>query len=114
MSHANGTNGAISGTNGTALPERVIKTDLHQFANRRATDGPYADNLELDVLIVGAGFSGTYLLYEMRDTRRLSTTLVSVLVEHGEPLSPRFSGPRRGEMISDKIKGDGIATPALV
>jgi ribulose 1,5-bisphosphate synthetase/thiazole synthase len=66
MSHANGTNGAISGTNGTALPERVIKTDLHQFANRRATDGPYADNLELDVLIVGAGFSGTYLLYEMR------------------------------------------------
>ena len=37
-----------------------------EFSNRRATDGPYADNLDLDVLIVGAGFGGSYLLYEMR------------------------------------------------
>lgn len=53
-------------TNGTALPERIIKSELSQYARRRRTDGPYADNLDLDVLIVGAGFSGTYLLYEMR------------------------------------------------
>ena len=48
------------------LPERIIKTELSQYGRRRATDGPYADNLDLDVLIVGAGFSGTMLLYEMR------------------------------------------------
>lgn len=54
-------------TNGNGVfPERVIKTELSQYARRRRTDGPYADNLDLDVLVVGAGFSGTYLLYEMR------------------------------------------------
>jgi len=46
--------------------ERVIKTELSQYARRRANDGAYADNLDLDVLIVGAGFSGIYMLYEMR------------------------------------------------
>lgn len=58
------TNGHTNG-NG-ALPERIIKSELSQFANRRRTDGPYADNLDLDVLVVGAGFSGTFMLYQMR------------------------------------------------
>jgi cation diffusion facilitator CzcD-associated flavoprotein CzcO len=49
-----------------AEPERILKTDLHQFANRRRTDGPYQDNLDIDVLIIGAGFGGSYALYEMR------------------------------------------------
>lgn len=48
------------------LPERVIKAELSQYARRRDITGPYADNLDLDVLIVGAGFSGIFLLYEMR------------------------------------------------
>ena len=43
-----------------------MKTELSQYGRRRATDGAYADNLDIDVLIVGAGFGGTYLLYEMR------------------------------------------------
>ena len=61
------TNGHTNGANGgTERPERILKTELHEYANRRRTDGPYADNLDLDVLVVGAGFSGTYLLYEMR------------------------------------------------
>ena len=42
------------------------KSRRFEFSNRRGTDGPYADNLDLDVLIVGAGFGGSYLLYEMR------------------------------------------------
>lgn len=46
--------------------ERILKTDLSQYSNRRRTDGPYADNLDVDVLIVGAGFGGAYCLYEMR------------------------------------------------
>jgi len=51
-------------TNG--LPERVLKTELSQYTRRRATDGAYADNLDPDVLVVGAGLSRTYLVYEMR------------------------------------------------
>lgn len=47
-------------------PERIIKRDLWEYAARRGTDGVYADNLDIDVLIVGAGFGGTYCLYEMR------------------------------------------------
>ena len=46
--------------------ERLLKTDLWQYAQRRGNSGPYADNLDVDVLIVGAGFSGAFLLYEMR------------------------------------------------
>lgn len=42
------------------------KTDLLEFAARRSNDGPYADNLDVDVLIVGAGFGGTYMLHQMR------------------------------------------------
>jgi len=48
------------------LPEKILKRDLYQFARRRKTDYPYNEDLEVDVLIVGAGFGGTYLLYEMR------------------------------------------------
>lgn len=36
-------------------PERILKTDLREYSNRTRQDGPYADNLDLDVLIVGAG-----------------------------------------------------------
>jgi cation diffusion facilitator CzcD-associated flavoprotein CzcO len=43
-----------------------IKTDLWQYGRRRRNEGPYEDNLDIDVLIVGAGFGGAYCLYEMR------------------------------------------------
>lgn len=43
-----------------------MKSELKEYANRRRTDGPYADNLDLDALIVGAGFGGVYVLYELR------------------------------------------------
>jgi len=51
---------------GEQKPERILKRHLHEYAERKRTDGPYADKLDIDVLIVGAGFGGTYLLYEMR------------------------------------------------
>ena len=47
-------------------PERLIKAHLWQYGDRLREDGPYADNLDIDVLIVGAGFGGAYCLYEMR------------------------------------------------
>lgn len=50
----------------TKNPERILKTDLWQYGRRRRNDGPYADNLDIDVLIIGAGFGGAYSLYECR------------------------------------------------
>lgn len=47
-------------------PERILKTDLREYSRRRRNDGAYADSLELDVLIVGAGFGGAFCLHEMR------------------------------------------------
>lgn len=72
--------------NGHTVPAHsALKTQLTEFAHRRSNEGPYADNLDVDVLIVGAGFGraehphlrntrsiltcapgGTYLLYELR------------------------------------------------
>ncbi|KAF7122866.1 hypothetical protein CNMCM5793_000976 [Aspergillus hiratsukae] len=43
-----------------------IRKELSEYVSRRGTTGPYADNLNVDVLIVGAGFGGMYCLYEMR------------------------------------------------
>ena len=47
-------------------PERVLQTDLRQLSQKARTGPQYADGLDLDVLIVGAGFGGTFLLHEMR------------------------------------------------
>ncbi|KAK9557443.1 hypothetical protein V6Z79_005546 [Aspergillus fumigatus] len=43
-----------------------IRKELSEYASLRGTTGPYADNLSVDVVIVGAGFGGIYCLYEMR------------------------------------------------
>ncbi|KAK3169207.1 hypothetical protein OEA41_008590 [Lepraria neglecta] len=50
----------------TERPQPIFKRDLADYSRRRGTTGPYADNLDIDVLIVGAGFGGVYLLHEMR------------------------------------------------
>lgn len=44
----------------------VLHRELSEYAHRSRQDGPYASHLDVDVPIVGAGFSGVYLLYEMR------------------------------------------------
>lgn len=49
-----------------ATAERVLKTDLWQYGRRTRTDGPYADNLDVDAIIVGGGFGGIMCLYELR------------------------------------------------
>ncbi|KAL1982018.1 hypothetical protein VTN96DRAFT_1842 [Rasamsonia emersonii] len=43
-----------------------MKSELREYAYRPSTTGPYADNLEVDVLVVGGGFGGVYCLYELR------------------------------------------------
>lgn len=43
-----------------------MKSELKEYARRRDTTGPYADDLDVDALIVGAGFGGVYMLYQLR------------------------------------------------
>ncbi|KAJ9246546.1 hypothetical protein DTO271D3_8137 [Paecilomyces variotii] len=58
-----------------------IKTELHEYAHRRSTTGPYADDLDVDVLIVGGGFGGVYCLHEVR-----KQGLKAVIFEAGNDL----------------------------
>ncbi|KAE8365731.1 hypothetical protein BDV27DRAFT_126352 [Aspergillus caelatus] len=43
-----------------------VRRELAENATRDAAEGNYADHLDVDVLIVGAGFGGIYSLYEIR------------------------------------------------
>lgn len=36
--------------------DRGMKTELTQYSHRRSNVGPYADDLDVDVVIVGGGF----------------------------------------------------------
>ncbi|PYI33518.1 putative steroid monooxygenase [Aspergillus indologenus CBS 114.80] len=40
--------------------------ELKEFSHPHGSTGIYQDNLQVDVLIVGAGFSGIYMLHELR------------------------------------------------
>jgi cation diffusion facilitator CzcD-associated flavoprotein CzcO len=44
-----------------------LKTDISTSGSHHAgSNDSYADSLETDVLIVGAGFGGIYLMYKLR------------------------------------------------
>jgi cation diffusion facilitator CzcD-associated flavoprotein CzcO len=58
-----------------------VKTELSEYASRRQTSGPYADHLNVDVLIVGGGFGGVYCLHEVR-----KLGLQAVIYEAGNDL----------------------------
>lgn len=58
-----------------------MKAELKEFAHRRANTGAYADNLEVDALVIGGGFGGVYVLYELR-----KLGLKVVLYEAGQDL----------------------------
>ena len=45
-----------------------FRTDISADAPKVSGTGePYKDNLETDVLIIGSGFAGVYLLHRLRD-----------------------------------------------
>lgn len=58
-----------------------MKSELKEYAHRRGTTGPYADNLEVDALIVGAGFGGVFVLHQLR-----KLGLKTVIFEAGNDL----------------------------
>ena len=43
-----------------------LRTHLHEYGRRQRTDGPYADNLEVDALVVGGGFAGVFMFWSLR------------------------------------------------
>jgi len=40
--------------------------ELAEYGRRRDTTGPYADDLDIDAIIVGAGFGGVFILHKLR------------------------------------------------
>ncbi|RMZ91869.1 hypothetical protein DV736_g913, partial [Chaetothyriales sp. CBS 134916] len=67
------------GDPGTTNPK--MKTQLYEYAGRRRTDGIYADNLEVDALIVGGGFAGVFTFWSLRNAG-----LKTVIYEAGNDL----------------------------
>lgn len=52
----------------TSAPEKKFNTELTDYSvSHEEKTGPYADNLEVDALVVGAGFAGIFMLKTLRD-----------------------------------------------
>lgn len=62
-------------------PNPKLRTQLWEYGNRRRTDGPYADNLEVDALVVGGGFGGVFCFWSLRNAG-----LKTVIYEAGTDL----------------------------
>jgi cation diffusion facilitator CzcD-associated flavoprotein CzcO len=58
-----------------------LHTKLSEYGRRRRTDGPYADNLEVDALVVGGGFGGVFCFWSLR-----KAGLKTVIYEAGTDL----------------------------
>ncbi|KAK0252820.1 hypothetical protein LTS09_011977 [Friedmanniomyces endolithicus] len=58
-----------------------LKRELREYGKRGRTDGPYADNLEVDALVVGGGFAGVFMFYTLR-----KAGLKTVMYEAGTDL----------------------------
>jgi len=61
----------VTNGNGVHVEEKPavpkgFHTELKEYSKRRGTEYPYNDDLDIDVLIVGAGFGPSFLLYAIR------------------------------------------------
>lgn len=52
-----------------------LKTHLWEYGSRDRTDGVYADNLEIDALVVGGGFGGVFCWWSLKQAG-LKTAIV--------------------------------------
>jgi hypothetical protein len=50
----------------TMARQLKMKSELTEYSHRRSTMGPYADDLDIDVLIVGAGFGTAKITHQHR------------------------------------------------
>lgn len=58
-----------------------LKTHLWEYGKRARKDGVYADNLEVDALVVGGGFGGVFCFHTLQEAG-----LKTVIYEAGTDL----------------------------
>lgn len=77
-----------------------LRTHLHEYGRRNRTDGPYADNLEVDALVVGGGFAGVFMFWSLRNLG-----LKTVMYEAGTDLGGtwRWNCYRQSIALSSKL-----------
>ncbi|KAL3421931.1 HK97 family phage prohead protease [Phlyctema vagabunda] len=86
-----------------------MKSELKEFAFRKSTTGRYADNIEVDALIVGAGFGGVFLLHELRK-RGLDT----VIYEAGSDLGGTWRWNNYpGAMVDSEVPEYELSIPEV-
>ncbi|KAI9697115.1 MAG: hypothetical protein M1820_007930 [Bogoriella megaspora] len=57
---------AVESYHDTSIPGH-LERDLTEYSHRRDTTGAYADDLDIDVLVLGAGFGGVFCLKTLRE-----------------------------------------------
>jgi len=67
--------GAPNGKVKVEMQNPKLRTHLHEYGRRNRTDGPYADNLEVDALIVGGGFAGVFMFYQLKKQLGINTII---------------------------------------
>lgn len=97
---------------GEPIPVQTKKfnTELTDYSVSPAKDktGPYADNLEVDALIVGAGFAGIFMLKTLRD-RGYNAVIYEAGNDTGVSHYLRLAIARI--LTTRRVPGDGTATP---
>ena len=72
-----------------------FRTDIGVAGNASKDNDSYDDNLECDVLIVGAGFGGVYLMHRLRDELGLKCKIYEAGSElgYGPHIQTMFHSP---------------------
>ncbi|KAI9877416.1 MAG: hypothetical protein M1823_007107, partial [Watsoniomyces obsoletus] len=78
-----------------------LRTHLHEYGRRNRTDGPYADNLEVDALVVGGGFAGVFMFWSLR-----KEGLKTVMYEAGTDLA--------GAMVDSEVPEYQLSIPEVI
>ncbi|USW55086.1 Putative FAD/NAD(P)-binding domain, FAD/NAD(P)-binding domain superfamily [Septoria linicola] len=85
-----------------------LRTKLFEYGKRRRTDGPYADNLEVDALVVGGGFGGVFCWWSLREAG-----LNTVIYEAGTDLGGTWRwNCYPGAMVDSEVPEYQLSIPA--
>ncbi|RDW85443.1 hypothetical protein BP5796_03768 [Coleophoma crateriformis] len=92
------------------LTNPKLRTQLHEYGRRRRTDGPYADNLEVDALVVGGGFAGVFMFWSLR-----KEGLKTVIYEAGTDLGGTWRwNCYPGAMVDSEVPEYQLSIPEVI
>ncbi|KAK4998010.1 hypothetical protein LTR66_002681 [Elasticomyces elasticus] len=92
------------------IPNPKLRTHLHEYGRRRRTDGPYADNLEVDALVVGGGFAGVFMFWSLR-----KEGLKTVMYEAGTDLGGTWRwNCYPGAMVDSEVPEYQLSIPEVI